>query len=151
MKEETVKTSFSTTPSMLDRLDDELETRPYDTRQALINEALTEYFESDDPVGYRWVFVIRQIVFNIFEVAAVAVFATIAILPWLLDAPVPWVLVGNISIVGAVAGLVFVHLDRVIKRNDIVHPAVARNRRNDRIVRRVEDRLFGPVDWRDDE
>jgi hypothetical protein len=151
MKEETVKTSFSTTPSMLDRLDDELESRPYDTRQALINEVLTEYFESDDPVGYRWVFVIRQIVYNIFQVAAVAVFGTIAILPWLFGGRVPWVLVGNISIVGAVAGLVFVHLDRVIKRNDIVHPAVARNRRNDRIVKRVEDRLFGPVDWRDDE
>jgi hypothetical protein len=136
---------------MLDRLDDELETRSYDTRQALINDALTEYFESDDLVGYRWVFVIRQIVYNIFQVAAVAVFGTIAILPWLFGGRVPWVLVGNISIVGAVAGLVFVHLDRVIKRNDIVHPAVARNRRNDRIVRRVEDRLFGPVDWRDDE
>jgi hypothetical protein len=151
MKEETVTTSFKTTPSMLDRLDDELESRPYDTRQALINDALTEYLESDDPVGYRWVFVIRQIVFNIIQVAAVAVFASIVILPWLFDARIPWVLVGNISIVGAVAGLVFVHLDRVIKRNDIVHPAVARNRRNDRFMKRIEDRLFGPIEWEDDE
>jgi len=150
MDEDTVKTSFSTTPSMLDRLDDELKNRPYDTRQALINEALTEYFESDDPVGYRWIFIVRQIVFNIFQLAFVAVIATVFVLPLVFGGSIPWVVLGNIAIVGSVAGLVFVHLDRVIKRNNIVHPAVARNRRNDDIMRRIEDRLFGPVEWEDD-
>jgi hypothetical protein len=151
MKEETVTTSFKTTPSMLDRLDDELENRPYDTRQALINDALTEYLESDDPVGYRWVFVIRQIVLNIFQLAFVTVLASTFVLPWLFGSYVPLEILWIISIIGSVAVIVFGHLQRVIKRNDIVHPAVARNRRNDRIVKRVEDRLFGPVDWRDDE
>ena len=135
---------------MLDRLDDELKNRPYDTRQALINEALTEYFESDDPVGYRWIFIVRQIVFNIFQLALVAVFATVVVLPLIFGGSIPWLVLGNIAIVGSVAGLVFVHLDRVIKRNNIVHPAIARNRRNDDIMRRIEDRLFGPIEWEDD-
>jgi len=151
MKEETVTTSFKTTPSMLDRLDDELETRPYDTRQALINDALTEYFESDDPVGYRWVFLIRYIFLNIFQLAFVTVVASTFVLPWLFGSYVPLEILWIISIVGSVAVLVFGHLERVIKRNNIVHPAVARNRRNDRFMKRIEDRLFGPIEWEDDE
>jgi hypothetical protein len=143
MKEDTVKTSFSTTPSMLDRLDDELKNRPYDTRQALINQALTEYLESDDPVGYSWIFIVRKMLFNIFEVSTVAVFGTIFVFPWLFGFGVPWILVGNISIVGSVAGLAWISIDRSIKNNDIVHPAVARRRRNDRMMARVRNRLFG--------
>jgi hypothetical protein len=72
-------------------------------------------------------------------------------LPWLFGSYVPLEILWIISIVGSVAVLVFGHLERVIKRNNIVHPAVARNRRNDRFMKRIEDRLFGPIEWEDDE